>query len=84
MSSNLVLEVPPYGGQGLLLGDHDEVDGGARRVQQDRGDQALEVVRQLGLVAHLQRSCRGLSLLLKHKPLDHPLCQGCQLLAVPL
>ena len=55
MSPNLVLEVPPYGGQGLLLGDHDEVDGGARRVQQDRGDQALEVVRQLGLVAHLQR-----------------------------
>ena len=55
MSPNLVLEVPPYGGQGLLLGDHDEVDGGGCRVQQDRGDQALEVVRQLGLVAHLQR-----------------------------
>ena len=56
MSPNLVLQVPPYGGQGLLLGDHDEVDGGACRVQEDRGDQALEVVRQLGLVAHLQRS----------------------------
>ena len=56
MSPNLVLEVPPYGGQGLLLGEHDEVDWGGRRVQQDRGDQALEVVRQLGLVAHLQRS----------------------------
>ena len=56
MSPNLVLEAPPYGGQGLLLGEHDEVDGSGRRVQQDRGDQALEVVCQLGLVAHLHRS----------------------------
>ena len=44
MASNLILEVPPYGSEGFRLSDNDEVDGGARRVKEDGGDQSLEII----------------------------------------
>ena len=62
MSSNLVLEVPLYCSQGFRLGDDDEVDGGARRVEQDGGDQALEINGQLSLISHLQQLCSKLKI----------------------
>ena len=54
MASNLILEVPPYGREGFRLSDNDEVDGGARRVEKDGGDQSLEIIGQLCLISHLQ------------------------------
>ena len=54
MASNLILEVPPYGCEGFRLGDNDEVDGGARRVKEDGGDQSLEIIGQLCLISNLQ------------------------------
>ena len=60
MASNLILEVPPYGREGFRLGDNDEVDGGARRVKEDGGDQSLEIIRQLRLISHLQQLCSNL------------------------
>ena len=55
MASNLILEVPPYGSEGFRLSDNDEVDGGARRVKEDGGDQSLEIIGQLCLISHLQQ-----------------------------
>ena len=55
MASNLILEVPPYGSEGFRLSDNNEVDGGARRVEKDWGDQALEIIWQLCLISHLQQ-----------------------------
>ena len=55
MASNLILEVPPYGRKGFRLCDNDEVDGGARRVKKNGGDQTLEIIGQLRLIPHLKQ-----------------------------
>ena len=44
MLSDPILEIPSDGFKGFRLGDDDEVDGGAGGVEEDRGDQPLEVV----------------------------------------
>ena len=55
IASNLILEVPLYGSEGFRLSDNDEVDGGARRVKEDGGDQSLEIIGQLRLISYLQK-----------------------------
>ena len=62
MSSNLVLQVPLYCSEGFRLGDDDEVDGGACGVEQDGGDQSLEINGQLSLISHLQELCSKLKI----------------------
>ena len=44
MLSDPILEIPSDGFKGFRLGDDDEVDGGAGGVEEDGGDQPLEVV----------------------------------------
>ena len=60
MASDLILEVSSYGRERFRFGDDDEVDGGARRVKEDGGDQSLEIIGQLCLISHLQQLCSNL------------------------
>ena len=59
MLSDPILEIPSDGFKGFRLGDDDEVDGGAGGVEEDGGDQPLEVVRQLCLISHLGGIVKG-------------------------
>ena len=54
MLSDPILEIPSDGFKGFRLGDDDEVDGGARGVEKDGGDQSLEIIGQLRLISYLQ------------------------------
>ena len=62
ITANLILQIPPYGSKGFRFCDYDEVYGGARRVEEDGGDQSLEVVGQLRLISQLQKLLSNLLL----------------------
>ena len=86
IASDLILEIPSYGSKGFRLCDYDEVYGGARGMEEDGVDQALEVVGELCLISNLQELFSNLlsQIFVKNKPLGHPRDPKSQLLGALL